>query len=137
MLRGIGDLRRFTIAATDGDLGSGGDVYVDDRSWSVRFLAVDAPDWLRGRRVLVSPSAVRSWDPTTLYLELSKRQAAIGADLDPGGRPGSSTRQREIGRADLARAGEQGGGHLQTATAVIGYAIQTEDGEIGHVKDVL
>jgi hypothetical protein len=27
--------------------------------------------------------------------------------------------------------------HLQNATGVLGYAIQAEDGEIGHVKDVL
>jgi len=30
-----------------------------------------------------------------------------------------------------------GDAHLHTATAVMGYAMQTEDGEIGHVKDVL
>jgi hypothetical protein len=34
-------------------------------------------------------------------------------------------------------AGESGDERLQTATAVMGYAIQTEDGEIGDVKDVL
>ena len=30
-----------------------------------------------------------------------------------------------------------GDAHLKTATAVMGYTIQAEDGEIGHVKDVL
>jgi hypothetical protein len=33
MLRGISDLTRFTIAATDGKLGSVRDLYFDDRSW--------------------------------------------------------------------------------------------------------
>jgi sporulation protein YlmC with PRC-barrel domain len=124
MLRGISDLRRFTIAATDGNLGRVGDVYFDDRSWSVRYLVVDADNWLPGRRVLVSPIAVQSFDPPTLHVALSKQQVQVSPDVHTGGLPGNSTQQ-------------SGDGHLQTATAVMGYAIQTEDGEIGHVKDVL
>lgn len=120
MLRGINDLRRFTIAATDGNLGGVGDVCFDDRSWSVRYLVVDAGNWPPGRRVLVSPIAVRSSDPPTLHVALSKQQLAAG--VEP---------------ANLARLDEGGDVHLQTATAVMGYAIQTEDGKIGHVKDVL
>lgn len=137
MLRGISDLRRFTITATDGNLGSVGDVYFDDRSWSVRYLAVDAGNWLPGRRVLVSPIAVRRADPTTLHVALSKEQVAAGPDVNTRGLPGSSMQQGGVEPANLARAGESGDAHLQTATAVMGYAIQTEDGKIGHVKDVL
>ncbi|MDO8477264.1 MAG: BON domain-containing protein [Candidatus Rokubacteria bacterium] len=37
----------------------------------------------------------------------------------------------------LARAGDGDDLHLQMATTVMGYAIRAEDGEIGHVKDVL
>ena len=37
----------------------------------------------------------------------------------------------------LALTANGGDGHLRTATAVMGYAIRAEDGEIGHVKDVL
>jgi hypothetical protein len=58
-------------------------------------------------------------------------------DVNTRGVPGSSTQQGGVEPANLARAGESGDVHLQTATAVMGYAIQTEDGEIGHVKDVL
>ena len=115
MLRGISDLRRFTIAASDGSLGSVGDVYFDDRSGDVRYLVVDAGDGLPGRRV-VPPIAVHSSDPPTLHVALSKQQ------LEP---------------ANPARAVESADVHLQSATAVMGYAVQAEDGEIGHVKDVL
>jgi len=48
-----------------------------------------------------------------------------------------SKQQLGIEPASLARAGESGDGHLQIATAVMGYAVQAEDGHIGHVKDVL
>lgn len=137
MLRGISDLRRFTVAATDGTLGSVGDVYFDDRSWSVRYLVVDAGSWLPGHRVLVPPIPVRSSDPATLRVALSKQQVAASPDVNTRGVPERSPQQGGVEPATRERAGERGEAHLQTATAVMGYAIQTEDGEIGHVKDVL
>lgn len=129
MLRGISDLKRFTIAATDGNLGSVNDLYFDDRSWAVRYLVVDAGPWLPGCRLFVPPVSVRSADPTTLRVGLSMRQvegSSVSAIEPCGVRP-----------EGLARAGDGGDIHLQTATAVMGYAIRAEDGEIGHVKDVL
>jgi sporulation protein YlmC with PRC-barrel domain len=137
MLRGINDLRRFSVAATDGSLGSVGDVYFDDRSWSVRYLVVDAGNRLPGRRVLVSPSAVRRSAPPTLHVALSTEQVAAGPAVNTPKLPGTSTPPGEVEPANLTRAGDRGDVHLQAATAVMGYAIQTEDGEIGHVKDVL
>jgi sporulation protein YlmC with PRC-barrel domain len=129
MLRGISDLKRFTIAATDGNLGSMSDLYFDDRSWAVRYLVVDAGPWLPARRLFVSPKSVRSADPTTLRLGVSMREVEVSSASSPppcGVLPESPR---------PARDGDDG--HLQTATAVMGYAIRAEDGEIGHVKDVL
>jgi sporulation protein YlmC with PRC-barrel domain len=138
MLRSVSDLRRFTIATTDGNLGQVGDVYFDDRSWAVRYLAVDAGTWLPGRRVLISPVSVRNSDPTTFHIALSTQQVTTS----PDGTiirvvPVSPAAQGGVERGTMARGGEGSDGHLQTATAVLGYAVQAEDGEIGHVKDVL
>jgi sporulation protein YlmC with PRC-barrel domain len=113
MLRGIRDLKRITIAGTDGDLGSVGDVYFDDRSWAVRYLVVEAGTGLPSGRVFVPPVPVRSSDSTTLRVALSKEQVNAGSIVNTGD------------------------AHLHTATAVMGYAMQAEDGEIGHVKDIL
>jgi sporulation protein YlmC with PRC-barrel domain len=113
MLRSVSDLKQFTIAAMDGSLGSVSDLYFDDRSWAVRYLVGEAGTGLPSGRVFVPPVAVRSLDATTLRVGLSKRQVAVSSMVS-------------IGEA-----------HLQTATAVMGYAMQAEDGEIGHVKDVL
>ena len=129
MLRGINDLKRFTIAATDGNLGRVSDVYFDDRSWAVRYLVVDAGSWLPGRRLLVTPTSVRSSDPTTLRLGLSMRQVEISSV--------SSAPPCGVLPETQVLAGDGGDVHLQTATTVMGYAIRAEDGEIGHVKDVL
>jgi len=129
MLRGIGDLKRFSIAATDGNLGSVSDLCFDDRSWAVRYLVIDAGRWFPGRRLFVSPISVRTSALPTLHLGLSMRKVEIGTV--------SSARPCGVLPESLARAGDGGDSHLQTATAVVGYAIRTEDGEIGHVKDVL
>jgi len=138
MLRSVSDLRRLTIAATDGNLGRVGDLYFDDRSWAVRYLAVDAGTWLPGRRVLVSPMSIQRSDPTTLHLALSKQQVITTPD-DTVTRvvPVSTALPGGVEAATRPRAGESGDLHLQNATAVLGYAIQAEDGEIGHVWDVL
>jgi sporulation protein YlmC with PRC-barrel domain len=138
MLRSVSDLRRFTIATTDGNLGQVGDVYFDDRSWAVRYLAVDAGTWLPGRRVLISPVSVRNSDPTTFHIALSTQQVTTS----PDGTiirvvPVSSAAQGGVERGTMGRGGEGRDGHLQAATAVLGYTVQAEDGEIGHVKDVL
>lgn len=129
MLRGIRDMARFTIAATDGKVGGVRDLYFDDRSWAVRYLVVDAGPRLPGRRLFVSPRSVRRADPTTLRLGVSMREVASGAvsPVQPCG----------VLPESLAGAGDGGDGHLQPATAVMGYAVRAEDGEIGHVKDVL
>jgi sporulation protein YlmC with PRC-barrel domain len=129
MLRGISDLKRFTIAATDGQLGSVSDLYFDDRSWAVRYLVVEAGPWLPSRRLCVSPISVQRSDPTTLRLGSSMRQVAVSS-VNPA-------QPDEALPESLVRPGDGGGCHLQAATAVIGYAIRAEDGEIGHVKDIL
>jgi uncharacterized protein YrrD len=113
MLRSVSDLQHFTITATDGSLGSMSDLYFDDRSWAVRYLVVEAGTWLPSGRVFVPPASIRSADSSTLRVALSKNQVNVSSMVNTGD------------------------AHLQPATAVMGYAMQAEDGEIGHVKDVL
>jgi sporulation protein YlmC with PRC-barrel domain len=113
MLRSVSNLKYVTITAMDGSLGSVSDLYFDDRSWAVRYLVVEAGTWLPSGRVLVPPVSVRSADSTSLRVALSKKQVNVSSMVNTGD------------------------AHLQPATAVMGCAMQAEDGEIGHVKDVL
>jgi hypothetical protein len=136
----LSDLRRVTIAATDGNLGSVVDLCFDDRSWIIRYLVVDARSWFPDHWVLISPISVRSWapDPSILRGALSKTQVTISAVAHiPNGRPESAPQPYALEHAirDRARAG--GEARLQVATAAIGYTMQTEDGTIGHVQDIL
>ena len=140
MLRGVSDLRRLAVAATDGNLGNVVDLCFDDRSWAVRYLVVDAGSWFPDRWVLISPISVRSWapDPSILRGALTKTQVKVSAEAHiPGEWPEKLPPPYALGHAirDQARAGEEA--HLQVATAAIGYAMRTEDGTIGHVQDLL
>jgi hypothetical protein len=76
MLRRVRDLQRFTIGATDGDVGRVDDLYFDDQSWTIRWIVVDASGWLTERHVLIAPRAIQTVDPVgqRLVTNLSKQQ---------------------------------------------------------------
>jgi hypothetical protein len=76
MLRSVNGLEGFTIGATDGTIGQVDDFSFDDQSWTIRYLVVDTGGWLAGRKVLISPIAIRQtdWANETLHLALSKSQ---------------------------------------------------------------
>jgi hypothetical protein len=129
VLRSIGDLRRVRIAATDGQLGRVHDLYFDDLSWNVRYLVVDTGGFPPDRWWLVSPQSLRrsDTDPGTLRLPLTKTQFKAGADM-----------HTQPGDIDPTSRGDARGGRkarLRAATTVLGYALETEDGEVGHVED--
>jgi hypothetical protein len=95
MLRSMKDLRGFTIGATDGDIGQVEAFYFDDASFTVRHLAADTGRWLAGRKVLISPMALRDidWRDRRINAALTKAQVEQSPDIDTD-RPVS--RQHEI-----------------------------------------
>jgi hypothetical protein len=127
VLRSISDLRRVTIAATDGEVGSVRDLYFDDLRWTVRYLVIDAGSWLPDRWVLVSPTSLRRWDPDPNTLHVAQTKTQVKARVDMHTLPGVVRSQARACREP----------QLQAATTVMGYAVETEDGEIGHVEDLL
>ncbi len=88
-------LLSYTIGATDGDIGGVYDLYFDDQRWTIRYLVVDTGTWLPGRRVLISPMAVRepSWSAQRLAVALTKAQVEGSPSFDAA-KPVS--RQHEI-----------------------------------------
>src|SRR4051794_20085897 len=84
MIHSVGDLQRFTIGATDGDIGQINDVYFDDERWVIRYLVVDTGKWLPGRKVLVSPFAVQmiEWARGRVDVRLTRQQVEGSPDVD-------------------------------------------------------
>ena len=84
MLRSMKALDGFTIGATDGDIGTVNECYFDDVSYTVRYIVVDTGRWLPGRKVLLSPIAVRKmdWAEKRLTAVLTKAQVEKSPDID-------------------------------------------------------
>jgi hypothetical protein len=57
MLHKTSKLAGVHIVATDGEVGHVDDFLVDE-SWTVRYLVVDTSNWIGGKSVLISPSAI-------------------------------------------------------------------------------
>ena len=78
MLRSARDFFTLTVIAWDGPLGQIDDFYFDDLEWTIRYLVVQTDEWLAGRRVLLSPRAVKdvNREEQELRLDLSREQVA-------------------------------------------------------------
>lgn len=69
-------LKGYAIEASDGRMGKVSDVLFDDTTWKLRWMVVDTGTWLKGRKVLVHPSALGEADygRQELRVHLSRAQ---------------------------------------------------------------
>ncbi len=83
-LRRTKDLNGYTIGAIDTDIGSVSDFYFDDRQWTIRYIVVATGIIFSGRKVLISPVALRypAWSPLHLYVNLTREQVQNGPGID-------------------------------------------------------
>jgi len=59
MKRSIRELSKAALHETDGDLGRIYDLFFDSQNWKIHYIIVDTGHWLPGRKVLLSPQALR------------------------------------------------------------------------------
>jgi uncharacterized protein YrrD len=83
MLKNIRRLEKFSIHATDGDLGRVEDCYFDDDKWTIRYFVVHTGKWLFGQHVLVSPFSVSriDWEEKKLCVNLTMDQVKNSPDI--------------------------------------------------------
>ncbi|WP_100657331.1 hypothetical protein [Alteromonas flava] len=85
MYVGLRDIKRFTLAASDGDIGAIKDFLFDDRSWAVRYMHADTRKWLpMGEKVLISPMSLRRIDSEEekIHVLLSMQQVKDSPSID-------------------------------------------------------
>jgi len=84
MLHRLSRLRGCHIHAVDGEIGHVDDVLVDERTFAVQYLVVDTSNWIGGKWVAISPSAVKSvdWGKLRIVVDLSRDQIKSGPTLD-------------------------------------------------------
>jgi hypothetical protein len=73
-LRSAKAVTDFHIEALDGPLGHVADFMVDDRSWAISEIVVEAGHWYSGKEVLISPSEVDriSYEESKVFVRVSK-----------------------------------------------------------------
>ena len=163
MLSTVKALTGYKLDSLDGEIGSVKEFYFDDRHWAIRYLVADTGNWLTGRKVLISPYALKSVTKCEKHLgvDLTKKQIENSPSLDshkpvsqqfeedyfgyygwPTYWSGSSVwgKSPNIER-DRAKWGEAAKGakvwerHMRSTNEVTGYHLKATDGEIGHVED--
>jgi sporulation protein YlmC with PRC-barrel domain len=77
-------LKGYTIAASDGRIGTVSDLLFDDSNWQVRWLVVDTGNWLSGRKVLLRPKFLEQLDPKhhEFGFALTMQQVKDSPDVD-------------------------------------------------------
>ena len=83
-LRRTKDLSEYTIAAYDTDIGKVYDFYFDDQQWTIRYIVVGTGVILAGRKVLISPLALRhpAWSPLHIHVNLTWERVKDSPSID-------------------------------------------------------
>jgi hypothetical protein len=85
-LRSAREIVGYQIHAQDGDIGHVDDFVIEDRSWVVRYLAIDTGSWLPGKKVLIAPPWITrvSWERSTISADLPQRSVQQAPEYDKG-----------------------------------------------------
>ncbi len=167
MLSKVKSLIGYSIQNTgDETIGKVKDIYFDDRYWTVRYLVANTGNWLTGRQVLISPYALVAVnaDHENVIADLTKKQIEdcplLGSDIPVSQQYEESyygfyewptywdgpnswgylpyvERNREKWNGFPNNNQKKYDHHLRSCHEVTGYAIQAEDGDIGHVEDFI
>jgi hypothetical protein len=165
MLINIKLLKGFKLDSQNGEIGKIEQFYFDDKYWTIRYLAADTGDWLRGRLVLVSPYALVSVNKAekNIILNLTKKQIEDSPPLDSdktisrqfeetyfgyygwpmywygsnmwGAYPSIVHDHEKWDKPDQIEKVLDA--RLRSTNTVSGYHIQAKDGGIGHVDDFI
>jgi PRC-barrel domain len=83
MLHKTSRLKGFHLHASDGEIGHVDDFLVDP-SWKVAYLVVDTSNWVGGKSVLVSPSAIVNVDveKQEIRVRLTRKEIEKSPSID-------------------------------------------------------
>jgi hypothetical protein len=84
-VRSVNEITGYHIHAFDGEIGHIENFMIDDADWSIHYFIVDTRNWWSGKRVLMSPLAVKSidWFERRVELDVSREQVNSSPPWDP------------------------------------------------------
>lgn len=164
--RRVRDITALTLHAIDGRMGSVQELYFDDQNWAVRYLIVNTGGWLLGRNVLIAPIAVAGIDDAdaSMRINLRKEQIEQAPPIEkakpisrryeesyyehfrwaPYWQSGTTVLGNPIpypepppGLDEPVFSESPEKSHLRSSAEVTGYGIHAQDGEIGHIEDLV
>ncbi len=146
MLRDLNKIKNCVLQGTDGIIGTVADVYVNDQTWKIHYLAADTGNWLQGRHVLISTqSFVQSQMEVGSFRALvSKAQVESAPEFEIE-KPISWEKEREICNYYQwstyfpidERELSVFPGILTSANGLKDFSLQATDGEIGKIINFL
>jgi len=159
MLRNVKELTGYRILSIDDILGKLKDIFFDEIEWNIRYLVADTGKWLKGRRVLISPSScgTPNWGAKIIPVSLTKQEIENSPDISEK-IPVSVAIEKELAQyyqwpaywttpgafpvGNDSKSAEKVENiektiHVRSTEEVIGYRILAKNGEIGHVDDFI
>jgi hypothetical protein len=158
-------LAGYKLDSLDGEIGKVKDFYYDDLHWTVRYLVAETGDWISERQVLISPFALVgvNKEERCISIDLVKKQIETSPSLDSDkpvsrqfeeayyGHYGYPTYwggpyswgpypypMRDFEKWKESTQSKKGWDlHLRSTGDATGHHIQTLNGEIGHVEDLI
>jgi uncharacterized protein YrrD len=149
MLRSLNTVVGSAIVATDGDIGKVFNFLVEDISWRIAYLVVETGGWLRKKRVLLSPDALRdaAWDRKVLSVNLTVEQVQDSPDVDtdqPVSKQQEMALSKYYGWSSLVKVPAEpledlmtGDPHLRSCRELVGYRVSCEGEPLGEVEEFL
>jgi len=165
MLNRFKSIKGYKLNGLDGEVGTVKEFFFDDRFWTIRYLVADTGNWLGEWQVLISPFALTAVnvEDKTVVVELTKKQIEESPSL-ASYKPVSRQYEEEYSNyygwpmywsgpymwglqpgllpnrekwREPTQSKNSWDPHLRSTQDVMGHAIQTNDGKIGHVEDFI
>jgi hypothetical protein len=146
MLRDLNEIQNCVVQGTDGIIGTVADVYVNDQTWKIHYVAADTGNWLQGRHVLISTQSFLEpkWETSSFPAVVKKAEVERAPEFEVE-KPLSLEKEREIcnhyrwttyfpkNENELSLFP----GLLTSANGLKEFSLLATDGEIGTITNFL
>ena len=135
------------LEGPDGALGSVQDLYYDNESWQVKYIAVDVGGWLEDHRAMFSPAMIlrQDWVERRLWTSFTRERlqdnlatngsvAPVGRDFNPTVPSSDKAVWTLLSAFDADLEKEA---NLHSSRRTVGYNVEAYDGHVGTIKDVV
>lgn len=134
MLRSSTELIRYDVESSDGKIGAVRDFYFDDRTWTIRYIAVETDGLLSSQRVLIPPQTVRELKFPEETFVLGLKQSDINDSY------GGDTPAEPLGEEPASgprTAAKPGDSLLRSVATLSTFSISGTDAPLGYVHGLL